>query len=41
MPKDEVDEFGKFVEEIMAHALQLDVPLSVESDYGKTWYDAK
>lgn len=41
VPKDEVDEFGKFVEEIMAHALQLDVPLSVESDYGKTWYDAK
>ena len=27
--------------EIMEHALQLDVPLKVDSNYGSTWYDAK
>ena len=26
---------------IMEHALQLDVPLKVDSNYGSTWYDAK
>lgn len=41
LPKDEVEAFSKFVEEIMEHALELDVPLRVESDYGDTWYDAK
>ena len=41
VPKEEVDAFSKFVEEIMVNALQLDVPLSVESEYGPTWYDAK
>ncbi len=41
VPKDEVQAFSKFVEDIMANALELDVPLSVESDYGCTWYDAK
>ena len=25
----------------MEHALQLDVPLKVDSNYGSTWYDAK
>lgn len=41
VPKDEVAAFSKFVEEIMVNALQLDVPLSVESEFGPTWYDAK
>ncbi|KIX89951.1 DNA polymerase I [Staphylococcus microti] len=41
VPKEEVAAFSKFVEEIMVNALQLDVPLSVESEYGPTWYDAK
>ena len=41
LPKDEVEAFSKFVEEIMENALKLDVPLRVESDYGDTWYDAK
>ncbi|UXU60562.1 DNA polymerase I [Staphylococcus agnetis] len=41
LPKDEVETFSKFVEDIMIHALELDVPLQVDSDYGKTWYDAK
>ncbi|ARJ49983.1 DNA polymerase I [Staphylococcus lutrae] len=41
VPKNEVEAFSKFVEDIMANAVKLDVPLSVESDYGQTWYDAK
>lgn len=41
VPNDEVDEFRPFVEEIMDNALELSVPLSVESSYGDTWYDAK
>ncbi|MEJ7345993.1 DNA polymerase, partial [Staphylococcus haemolyticus] len=41
LPKSEVEEFSKFVEEIMEQALDLDVPLKVDSSYGPTWYDAK
>lgn len=41
VPNDEIDEFRPFVEEIMDNALVLSVPLSVESSYGDTWYDAK
>ncbi|WP_323711038.1 DNA polymerase I [Mammaliicoccus lentus] len=41
VPNDEIDEFRPFVEEIMDNALELSVPLSVESSYGNTWYDAK
>lgn len=41
VPKSEVDLFSEFVEEIMENALQLDVPLKVDSSYGATWYDAK
>ncbi|MEB8091227.1 DNA polymerase I [Mammaliicoccus lentus] len=41
VPNDEIDEFMPFVEEIMDNALELSVPLSVESSYGNTWYDAK
>ncbi|MCS4485671.1 DNA polymerase I [Staphylococcus americanisciuri] len=41
VPKDEVEAFSQFVEKIMVEALELDVPLSVESEYGPTWYDAK
>lgn len=41
VPKSEVDSFSEFVEEIMENALQLDVPLKVDSSYGATWYDAK
>ncbi|MCG1964172.1 DNA polymerase I [Staphylococcus epidermidis] len=40
-PKSEVEDFSKFVEEIMEQALVLDVPLKVDSNYGATWYDAK
>lgn len=41
VPKSEVEEFSLFVEDIMEHALDLDVPLKVDSNYGATWYDAK
>ncbi|EHJ07022.1 DNA polymerase I [Staphylococcus simiae] len=41
VPKSEVEDFSKFVEEIMENAIQLDVPLKVDSSYGPTWYDAK
>lgn len=41
VPKDEVDAFSEFITDVMDHALDLDVPLEVESSYGDTWYDAK
>ena len=41
LPKSEVEDFSEFVEEIMENALELDVPLKVDSSYGSTWYDAK
>ncbi|MCI2931266.1 DNA polymerase I [Staphylococcus hominis] len=41
VPKSKVEEFSLFVEDIMEHALDLDVPLKVDSNYGATWYDAK
>ena len=41
IPKSEVEDFSKFVEEIMEQTLVLDVPLKVDSNYGATWYDAK
>ena len=41
IPEDELEAFQPFVEEIMDNALELSVPLSVESSSGQTWYDAK
>ncbi|UDI78058.1 DNA polymerase I [Staphylococcus taiwanensis] len=41
VPKNEVEAFSAFVENIMENALALDVPLKVDSNYGATWYDAK
>lgn len=41
VPESEVEAFSVFVKDIMENALSLDVPLKVESSYGKTWYDAK
>ncbi|MGO2207427.1 MAG: DNA polymerase, partial [Staphylococcus xylosus] len=41
LPKEEVEAFSEFIEDIMDNALELDVPLKVESSYGATWYDAK
>lgn len=41
VPENEIEAFEPFVEGIMNDALKLTVPLSVESSYGKSWYDAK
>lgn len=41
VPEEELEAFKPFVEDIMDNALELSVPLSVESSYGETWYDAK
>lgn len=41
VPENEIETFKPFVEDIMNHALDISVPLSVESSYGETWYDAK
>lgn len=41
VPEEELEAFQPFVEDIMDNALELSVPLSVESSSGQTWYDAK
>ncbi len=40
-PADEVPELRRVVAEVMDSAMQLDVPLKVESKVGPTWYDLK
>ncbi len=39
-PENEIDEVAKMVKYEMESAIQLIVPLKVESGYGKSWYDA-
>ncbi|MBA4531512.1 DNA polymerase I [Brevibacillus halotolerans] len=41
VPEDELETMQKLVANVMENALKLDVPLKVDVDYGKTWYDAK
>ena len=40
-PKEEIPVLEKLVPSVMDSAVQLAVPLKVESHYGDTWYDAK
>lgn len=40
-PESEVEQLKTLVTKVMDSAVKLDVPLKVESNYGKTWYDAK
>ncbi|SEJ31498.1 DNA polymerase I [Bhargavaea ginsengi] len=40
-PKEELDKLGQIVPEVMESALELDVPLLVESESGSSWYDTK
>ncbi|KRN13385.1 DNA polymerase I [Fructilactobacillus fructivorans] len=40
-PKDEIPVLEKLVPSIMDSAVDLDVPLKVESHYGSNWYDIK
>ncbi|MDN9008456.1 DNA polymerase I [Brevibacillus laterosporus] len=41
VPEDELETMQKLVANVMENALKLDVPLKVDVNYGKTWYDAK
>ncbi|NQX68264.1 DNA polymerase I [Paenibacillus alba] len=41
VPEAELETMRRIVPEVMAAALQLDVPLSADVDFGLTWYDAK
>ena len=38
-PADEIPKLEALVEDTMEHAIDLSIPLSVESDEGDTWYD--
>ncbi|ETY74451.1 DNA polymerase I [Lactiplantibacillus fabifermentans] len=40
-PADEIPVLEKLVPSVMDSAVQLEVPLKVESHFGNTWYDAK
>ncbi|MFV8830467.1 DNA polymerase I [Alkalihalobacterium sp. APHAB7] len=41
LPKDELEIVEKMVKDVMENAIELDVPLKVDSSYGDSWYDAK
>ena len=38
-PENEIPALEKLVEETMEHAIELSIPLSVESSSGETWYE--
>ncbi|MGY3765129.1 DNA polymerase I [Vagococcus vulneris] len=40
-PEAEIPKLQQLVEDTMAHAVDLHVPLKADSSYGDTWYDAK
>ncbi len=40
-PQDEIEVLKKIVPEVMENAVELNVPLKVDYEYGATWYDAK
>ena len=40
VPKDELDLLSSLVKEEMENAIQLDIPLKVDCDYGKNWFEA-
>ncbi|GGB27677.1 DNA polymerase I [Virgibacillus dakarensis] len=40
-PKEEVEKLKEIVPATMEHTVELDVPLRVEYQYGKSWFDAK
>jgi DNA polymerase-1 len=39
--KDEIDEVKKILKQEMENALDVDVPLKVDMNLGKSWYDTK
>ncbi|WP_143462099.1 DNA polymerase I [Levilactobacillus enshiensis] len=40
-PAEEIETLAKLVPSVMDSAIDLEIPLKVESHYGPTWYDAK
>ena len=40
VPQNELELMTKLVPELMSGAMQLTIPLSVEINYGKSWFDA-
>jgi DNA polymerase-1 len=40
-PKSEIPKLQKLVEETMADAVSISVPLKADSSFGDTWYEAK
>lgn len=40
-PASEIDTLAKLVPSVMDSAIELEIPLKVESHYGPTWYDVK
>lgn len=41
VPQSELETLDKIVKESMEHAVDLQVPLTTDSSWGKTWYEAK
>lgn len=41
VPEHELEQMCKLVPDVMEKALSLDVPLKVDVNYGKSWYEAK
>ena len=41
VPDNEVEEMQKLVRDVMENIYELSVPLKVDIEYGKTWYEAK
>lgn len=41
VPEDEIEQLEALVVEVMEGAVELSVPLKVDSNSGKSWYEAK
>ena len=41
VPEDELETMQKLVPEVMENAVELNVPLKADVNYGRSWYDAK
>ncbi len=41
VPEDEIEIMKKIIEDGMVHAMELNVPLTIECSIGKNWYEAK
>ncbi|HET6785452.1 MAG TPA: DNA polymerase I [Erysipelotrichaceae bacterium] len=41
VPKNELEEVRKLIEDTMIHAVDLNVPMDVSSSHGNNWYEAK